>query len=62
MTKRTLVVNIDIPEIYLNELKALTPDWNVVSKNHENIEDKLKEAEIILHWNKCNRAHYCRAK
>ena len=52
MTKKTLVVNLDIPEIYLNLLKALTPDWNVVSKNHENIEDKLKEAEIILHWNK----------
>ncbi|MFD2044660.1 D-2-hydroxyacid dehydrogenase [Ornithinibacillus salinisoli] len=53
MSKRTLVVNLDISENYLNEMKAIAPDWRIVfGKNHEDITNELKEAEIILHWKK----------
>ncbi|SHN07829.1 D-2-hydroxyacid dehydrogenase [Gracilibacillus kekensis] len=49
MTQKTLVVNTDLDEKYLQQLKKIAPDWRIV--NNESPED-LKNAEIVLHWNK----------
>ncbi|WP_058307212.1 D-2-hydroxyacid dehydrogenase [Gracilibacillus massiliensis] len=49
MTQKTLVVNVDLDEKYLHQLKEIAPNWRIV--NNENLDD-LKTAEVVLHWNK----------
>ncbi|SES90169.1 Phosphoglycerate dehydrogenase [Oceanobacillus limi] len=53
MSKRTIVVNLDLSETYLNEIKKIAPGWDVVAeKDPEVISDELKKAEIVARWNK----------
>lgn len=52
MEKRTLVINMEIDKIYLDKIKEVAPEWNVVSGKYEDIKEELKRAEIIANWNK----------
>ncbi|MGP4038701.1 D-2-hydroxyacid dehydrogenase [Gracilibacillus sp. D59] len=51
MAERTLVINLNLEENLLSEIKQEVPDWNVIAnKNTDEIEDELAEAEVVLHW------------
>ncbi|UOQ50452.1 D-2-hydroxyacid dehydrogenase [Gracilibacillus caseinilyticus] len=50
MTKRTLVINWNLNETLVNEIKQEIPEWNVITKDTDTIEDELAEAEVVLHW------------
>ncbi|UOQ86856.1 D-2-hydroxyacid dehydrogenase [Gracilibacillus salinarum] len=50
MTKRTLVINWNLNELLVNEIKQVVPEWNVITKDTDKIEASLEEAEVVLHW------------
>ncbi|SHG51552.1 D-2-hydroxyacid dehydrogenase [Ornithinibacillus halophilus] len=52
MSRRKIVINLDINDIFLNEIKETAPNWEVVAGKTEDIEDDLKDAEIVVRWNK----------
>ncbi|MGP4063546.1 D-2-hydroxyacid dehydrogenase [Oceanobacillus sp. M65] len=53
MSKRKIVVNLDLDEKYIDEIKEVAPDWEIVSgKDTDELQEDLKDAEVILHWKK----------
>lgn len=53
MSKRKIVVNLDLDEKYIDEIKEVAPDWEIVSgKDTDELQEDLKGAEVILHWKK----------
>ncbi len=53
MTKRTLVMNVDIKEAHVQSIQQALPDWKIVAnKALDDVQDDIKEAEIMLHWKK----------
>ncbi len=53
MSKRTLVINRDLDETYLNDIKEVASDWEIVTgEDPDDLKEQLKEAEIVLHWKK----------
>ncbi|MFD1173134.1 D-2-hydroxyacid dehydrogenase [Oceanobacillus picturae] len=53
MSKRKIVVNLDLEEKYIDEIKEVAPEWEIVSgKDTDELQEDLKGAEVILHWKK----------
>jgi phosphoglycerate dehydrogenase-like enzyme len=53
MSKRKMVVNLDLDEKYINEIKEVAPDWEIVSgKDTDELQEDVKDAQVILHWKK----------
>jgi phosphoglycerate dehydrogenase-like enzyme len=53
MSKRKMVVNLDLDEKYIDEIKEVAPDWEIASgKDTDELQEDLKGAEVILHWKK----------
>ncbi|GIN57672.1 D-2-hydroxyacid dehydrogenase [Lederbergia ruris] len=53
MTTKTLVINLELANHLLDEIKQVVPDWKVVAcKDSARIQDELEQAEVILHWKK----------
>lgn len=51
MKKRIMVINREIEDAYVNKIKKIIPDWEVVmGEDPELMQAQLREAEIILHW------------
>jgi phosphoglycerate dehydrogenase-like enzyme len=48
---RKLVVTHNIEQVYVNEIKAILPDWEIIV-GKENYKVRIHEAEIILGWKK----------
>lgn len=48
-----MVVNLDLDEKYIDEIKEVAPDWEIASgKDTDELQEDLKGAEVILHWKK----------
>lgn len=53
MNKRTIVITQDISDEYIQQIKAVIPDWEViVGKDREMWAPHVKNAEIIVGWKK----------
>lgn len=53
MSKRKIVVNLDLEEKYIDEIKEVAPEWEIVSgQDTDELQEDLKGAEVILHWKK----------
>ncbi|CDO04682.1 Glyoxylate/hydroxypyruvate reductase B [Oceanobacillus picturae] len=53
MSKRKMVVNLDLDEKYIDEIKEVAPDWEIASgKDTDELQEDLKGAEVILNWKK----------
>ncbi len=52
MTKRTIVVNSDLDQKYLDRLKEVIPEWNIATSDNP---ADFKEAEIVLSWDKVHK-------
>ncbi len=51
MGKRTMVINRKIDTQYVDKIKAIAPNWEIVMDDDPGVlQNQLKEAEIILHW------------
>lgn len=53
MHKRKLVITHDVDQKYIEQIKTIIPDWELVTgKNQDIWKDHLKDAEVIAGWKK----------
>lgn len=53
MSKRKMVVNLDLDQQFMEQINEVASDWEIVSgKDPDKLQQDLKDAEIILHWKK----------
>ncbi|MBA9027037.1 D-2-hydroxyacid dehydrogenase [Peribacillus huizhouensis] len=49
MSKRTLIINTDLENQFIEKIKVVIPDWNIlIGKDPQIWQDQLTEAEIIV--------------
>ena len=49
MSKRTLIINTELEDHYIEKIKEVIPEWNILIGNNSSVwQDQLTEAEIIV--------------
>ncbi|MFJ5623688.1 D-2-hydroxyacid dehydrogenase [Peribacillus loiseleuriae] len=49
MSKRTLIINTELEDHYIEKIKEVIPEWNILIGNDSSVwQDQLTEAEIIV--------------
>lgn len=51
MSQRTLVITQNLDESYVQKIKEVIPDWQIISGKEKSVwQDHLQDAEIIAGW------------